>query len=292
MARGGIVFAWFCLIVCPVAMAARYGSGIVVDGSNDLFFADTGAGVWKIDGHGELSLIYKRRTEWIGMDSEGRFSNAQVDSYRRITPKGASPSLLVSNDHPIAISQGNLYFASSKSGGPLHIMRIQPDGDSFVVAKVPDNPRDAEKLRRVNGIGLGPDGSIYISGNHTIRRVTREGAVSTVVGPLKKLDGCTKAAGSPKSWRPYLRGLAVDAGGTVYAAASGCGEVLKIAPDGAMTTVLKAESPWSPTGVAISGGDLYVLEYRHGDTVGQTSPRVRKLAADGKVTVVGTVKPH
>jgi hypothetical protein len=77
-------------------------------------------------------------------------------------------------------------------------------------------------------------------------------------------------------------------------AASGCGALLKISPSGAITTILKADNPWSPTAVTLTGSDLYVLEYLH--TTGKNPrdwlPRVRKLAADGTVTVLATVTRH
>jgi len=36
---------------------------------------------------------------------------------------------------------------------------------------------------------------------------------------------------------------------------------VKITADGIVETVLKTERPWSPIGVAVQGGDVYVLEY-------------------------------
>jgi len=58
-----------------------------------------------------------------------------------------------------------------------------------------------------------------------------------------------------------LRGLAVDARGAVYVAATGCRCVVKLMPDGHVETILKADAPWSPTGVALRGDDVFVLEY-------------------------------
>ena len=47
----------------------------------------------------------------------------------------------------------------------------------------------------------------------------------------------------------------------MYAAATGCRRVVKINAGGKVETVLKAERPWSPTGVALHGDAIYVLEY-------------------------------
>ena len=50
--------------------------------------------------------------------------------------------------------------------------------------------------------------------------------------------------------------------------------------------MLKSEKPWSPTGVALRGKDLFVLEYSNIDKPEGWQPRVRKLGADGKVTIL------
>ena len=70
-----------------------------------------------------------------------------------------------------------------------------------------------------------------------------------------------------------------------------CRAVLKITADKKVTTVLQAMSPWSPTAVAVSGSDLYVLEYLHtaSDNRREWLPRVRKLSSDGRVVTVATI---
>jgi len=84
-----------------------------------------------------------------------------------------------------------------------------------------------------------------------------------------------------------LRGLAVDDKGMIYAAESGGRRVIKITPEGKVTAVLKADG-WIPTGVAVTGDEVYVLEF---DDAPPTvwRPRVRKLSADGKVTVLAEI---
>jgi sugar lactone lactonase YvrE len=90
---------------------------------------------------------------------------------------------------------------------------------------------------------------------------------------------------------PLLRGLGVDSRGNVYVAATSCHRVLKITPDGQVTSILKSERPWSPTGVAVSGEDIYVLEYTNanGPATEGWRPRVRKIARDNTVTTLATV---
>jgi hypothetical protein len=58
-----------------------------------------------------------------------------------------------------------------------------------------------------------------------------------------------------------------------------------------LDVVLKAEKPWSPTGVAVHGDNVYVLEYTNasGDNHDEWLPRVRKLDRNGKVTTIANI---
>lgn len=131
---------------------------------------------------------------------------------------------------------------------------------------------------------------MYYTENSAIRRITAQGRVSTVA-TIPALVGSSSIPGISADGRPFLRGLAVDARGAVYVAASGCGRVLRITPDGKVTTVIQLQSPWSPTAVALSGSDLYVLEYLHTAVESRREwlPRVRKIASDGTATIIATI---
>ena len=91
--------------------------------------------------------------------------------------------------------------------------------------------------------------------------------------------------------RPLLRGLDVDAGGTAYVAATGCGSVLRITPNGSVSILFQTEAPWSPTGVALFGNDVYVLEFlgAASDNRQEMIPRIRKIAPDGSTRIIATV---
>jgi DNA-binding beta-propeller fold protein YncE len=98
----------------------------------------------------------------------------------------------------------------------------------------------------------------------------------------------------PETMATYCRGLAVDPSGNIYIAATGTRSVLKITPAGKVSTILEATAPWSPTGVTIFRGEVYVLEYSDAPpskTEDRRSwiPRVRKIGVDGKVTILATI---
>ena len=65
---------------------------------------------------------------------------------------------------------------------------------------------------------------------------------------------------------------------------------MKITADGKVETVLKAERPWSPTGIAVQGDAIYVLEYPNqtDEKREEWVPRVRKVGRDGKTTTLVT----
>jgi hypothetical protein len=123
-----------------------------------------------------------------------------------------------------------------------------------------------------------------------IRKITMDGAISLIASLGK--GGASKPP--PETPAAYCRGLAVDSQGVVYVAATGSRSVLKIKPQGEVSTILTASGAWSPTGVAVFRGEVYVLEWRE-PAASQAEvrrawiPRVRKVGRDGKVTTLATV---
>ncbi len=270
-------------------LQANPGAGIVVDAHGQVFFTDTGAGIWKIDTGGKLTLVSKHIYRWIAIDKNGKFAAKRNPNWHRVEMGGDGAPMLGSNDRPIAVSgDGNLYHAACHYSGPLLIVREVPSRDSFVLADVPADGYTT-RMCPVDGVAVGPNGSVYFTELQTVTKVESTGS-HTVLARITDLPDCAPVAGIAEGWMPYLRGLDVGADGSVYVAASGCGQLLKIAPDGAVTAVLKSGAPWSPTAVAVAGSDLYVLEYLHAKTDKQSVPRVRKISADGSVSDVAIVK--
>ena len=237
----------------------------------------------------------------MALDVEGRFSRAKLPFFQRITPDGERPALVVADGgSPIAVCRdGNLYYLCGFSptepmnaGGPL-IGRMSPEGKLTVLA--PGLKETVEKLDGITGLAAGPDGQLYAACPSAVLEIGLDGTVSTLVHPVVVADcDVDFPDGNPNFPLPALRGLAVESDGTVYAAAVGCHRVVRITRDGKVEVVLKAERPWSPTGVALHGGDVYVLEYTNanGGPADGWTPRVRKLARDGRVTTLATLGPR
>ena len=92
----------------------------------------------------------------------------------------------------------------------------------------------------------------------------------------------------------YCRGLAVDSTGVIYVAATGSRSVLRISPQGKVTTLLEVTGHWTPTGVAIFNGEVYILEWHdvtreNLEVRSAWIPRVRKIRLDGRVVTLATV---
>lgn len=284
--RTVLAFAALCLLSIPVL--AHPGSGIAVDRSGQVYFLDTGSGPWKIDPQGKLTHLPGPRFHWMTIDENSRFASTHLPSgpLADISKVGTHPTLLLSSDYPIAMGEDrNMYYPSDSPDG-LRIMRMIPSAETSVLATLPATAKGPPQ--HINGITAGPDGSLYYTENDTIRRITAKGLVSTIATVPALVDG-PSIPGTDQ--HPYLRGLAVDAGGVMYVADNGDARVLKITPDGKVTTLLQLQSPWSPTAVALFGSDLYVLEFLHTarDVRRDWLPRVRKLAPDGTTTIIATV---
>jgi DNA-binding beta-propeller fold protein YncE len=279
------------LVVIGVAPAimGHPGSGIAVDRQGQVYFLDTGSGLWRIDRRGQVTHLSRTRFHWLAIDVDDCFANTQFPSgpLGEIIKVGTNPTVLLSSDYPIAIGKdGNLYYPSGGAGN-LRMMKMEPSGSSSVVVALPPMA-NGKPLPHIGGLVAGADGSLYYTEDGAVRRISARGQVDAVV--------TVQAAANPPSipaldQHPYLRGVALDARAAMYVADTGDARVLKITPNGQVTTLAQTKSPWAPTGIALFGSDIYVLEFLHtaSDVRREWLPRVRKISADGTATIIMTV---
>jgi len=277
------------LIVTSRQADAHPGSGIVVDPQGNVLFQDSAARtIWKVDPQGKVTSYYdKMGGHWMALDEEGKFARSKLKLIERITPDGFTPALIVADGGaPIAVNtDGCLYYGLSFSDTDkaiVGITKISPDGKQDKFA--PELGKAVEALG-VTGLTAGPDGTLYAACLTNIVKVKPDGTFTTLVESVDVKD-CDRDL--PNC---FLRGLGVDSRGTVYAAACGCRCVVKISPNGKVETFLKAERPWSPTGIAVRSDHVYVPEYTNAN--GHLSegwlPSVRKIGRDGSVTTLATI---
>jgi len=285
-----LIFAFLQMLISTIA-SAHPGSGIVVDKYGQVYFTDTGKGVWKIDANGKLTYLPASKFHWMTIDVIGYFAKSPKnfgEYFERVTPQTNKPALIMCSDFPLAVGKdGNIYYANTRPGS-TKIIRRTPDGKESVLTS-------NKIFEFISGIAAGADGSLYITeasnaNANTIRKITMDGTVSTIATYVGKSSKNLPLETVPS----YCRGLAVDSTGTIYVAATGSRSVLKITPQGKVTTILQSTSPWAPTGVAVFHGEVYVLEW-HDVTPENLEvrsawiPKVRKIGLDGKVTTLATV---
>lgn len=281
-----------CLLLGAIA-SSHPGSGIVVNKQGEIFFTDTGQGIWKIDKQGNLTYLPASLFHWIAIDEFGYFAESQKNFgewFERVTPENSKPVLITCSDFPLTVNRdGNIYYADTRQSS-ARVVRRKPDGTESILAR-------GEMFQNIAGISAGPDGSLYVTGAshvdaNTIRKITMDGTVSMFASDFVRRDRAIDPP--PETSVNYCRGLDVDSQGVVYVAATGSRRVLKITPQGEVKTILQASSPWSPTGVAVFHGEVYVLEWRDAppsrtEVRRAWIPRVRKVGRNGKITTLATV---
>jgi hypothetical protein len=253
-----IIIFTFLQILVSIFTSAHPGSGIVVDKFGQIYFTDTGKGVWKIETNGTLTYLPASEFHWMTIDMNGDFSESPKSFggyFERVTTQSTKPVLIMCSDFPLVVGKdGNIYYANTRPN-VSKIIRRTPEGKESVLAS-------NKIFKFISGISTDSNGSLYIteasnSNSNTIRKITMRGAVSIIATYAGK-----RSTDLPLETMPsYCRGLAVDSTGTVFVAATGSRSILKITPQDKVTTILQTANPWTPTGVAVFHGEVYVLEW-------------------------------
>ena len=238
-------------------------SGVAVDGSGNLYIADTSNGrIRKVDAAGVISTV------------------ARLSDPNSVAVDGA----------------GNLYIADTWR---QRIRKVDAAGVISTVAGAgtfgyggDGGPAVEARLIRPTGVAVDGAGNLYIadSWDQRIRKVDAAGVISTVAGD--GTDGYGGDGGPATAAQlNYPNSVAVDGAGNLYIADSGNGRIRKVDSAGVISTVAGdgrggyggdggpavAAELYSPKGVALDGaGNLYIA----------TGNRIRKVDAAGVITTV------
>ena len=283
--------------------AAHPASAIAVDERGRVYFTHAEKGVFRLDDGGKLTPISPSAMHWMAIDRSGAFAGSAEEFgewFGRVTPKGEKPALISCSDFPCVVGKdGNLFFAKMHG---LNIVRRTPEGKESVLASREKFGIDDKRPVGVNGIASGPDGAIYLvtlenvkgyegSGEHVVYAVAMDGSIRTLAKNFVT-EKLPEGQRHPEVRPEYCRGMAVDEKGNVYVAATGNRCVMKLTAKGQASVLLKTDKPWTPTGVDVFNGEVFVLE--HDDetpTEGRKWPlRVRRVDRDGVVTVLTALK--
>ena len=135
-----------------------------------------------------------------------------------------------------------------------------------------DGAATIARFNNPTGVATDGVGNVYVADNfnHTIRKVTPAGTVTTVAG-LPGVNGAADGIGSAARFN-FPFGVAIDSAGSVYVADEANHKIRKITSGGAVTTLAGSDSGSVngtggaakfnfPLGVAVdSAGSVYVAD--------------------------------
>jgi DNA-binding beta-propeller fold protein YncE len=197
--------------------------------------------------------------------------------------------------HPLGVAvdgEGSFIIADS---GNDRVRKITPDGTVSTLAGgesagFADGAGAAAQFNHPLGVAVDGEGSIIITdqGNHRLRKITRDGTVSTLAGSGSR--GFEDGAGTAAQFnRPD--GVAVDGEGSIIITDEDNHCVRKITPDGTVSTLAgsgnegfadgagAAAQFCCPVGVAVDGeGSIIIAD--------AGNQRVRKITRDGTVSTL------
>ncbi|WP_395748466.1 NHL repeat-containing protein [Prosthecobacter sp.] len=205
--------------------AARFKSpvGMAVDQNGVIYVADTGNHtIRKITSAGVVTTLAGQAGITGSIDNTG--SLARFNS-----PSGVAVD-----------SSGNVYVADTSNDT---IRMITSAGVVTTLAGLAqhngstDGTGSAARFNSPGGVAVDSSGNVYVAdtGNHTIRRVTSGGVVTTVAG-TSGLNGSLDGTGSAARFKAP-NGVAVDSSGTLYVADTQNQTIRKITTGGVVTTI-------------------------------------------------------
>jgi hypothetical protein len=196
---------------------------------------------------------------------------------------------------------GNIYVADEQNHA---IRKISPSGDvstfagTLGVAGSNDDAGVNARFNRPLGVAFDGAGNLYVadSRNHTIRKITPDGAVGTLAG-LAGVLGTNDGVGSNARFNTPFS-VAVDAQTNVYVADTFNNTIRKITPDGMVSTLAGqagisgtnngtgSQATFSvPEGIAVDpDGNVFVTD--------DANSAIRKITPDGVVTTFAGQVAH
>ncbi|MBI2927853.1 MAG: hypothetical protein HYY24_19345 [Verrucomicrobia bacterium] len=166
------------------------------------------------------------------------------------------------------------------------------DPDGIPLGGYADGSGSTARFNGPSGVAVDSAGNAYVADtyNHTIRKITRDGVVTTLAGSASQIGGADGSGSAAHFNRPT--GVAVDSNGNVYVADSANSTIRKVTPAGVVTTLAgslglggsadgtgRAARFSGPEGVAVdSAGNVYVAD--------NSNSTIRKITPGGVVTTL------
>lgn len=286
---------------------AHPGWGLVVDSKGSVFFCDVNRNsIWKVDQWGKVArFVAGKHSHALAIDSKDNIYGEHVEydsrndrwlTHRWMADPNGRVSVVDSKTaanffHPVD-HRGNTYlFISDAHKRTAFVRKETSKGDMVLFVGEQWGDLDGKgrraQFRNFGPAVLGSDSALYVASGGIIRRITTDGAVTT-------LAGAREGFGDPDEPRASgFLGIACDNERNIYGAHWEKKIVIRIDRDGNVKTILDSGTFWSPSGVLVKGNDLYVLEHRAGVTgllekAGFGGPRVTRVSKNGTITLIGS----
>jgi sugar lactone lactonase YvrE len=180
------------------------------------------------------------------------------------------------------------------------ILRIATDRKMSIVAGSAgdagseDGVGSAARFNAPDGLAIDGSSNLFVSDrkNHTIRKITAAGVVTTLAGS-PGIKGSADGAAAARFYHPG--GISLDAIGNLFVAEMCNDTIRRVTPDGIVSTVAGRAAPGQirlcnsaaavgmPAALAVDGGGNIYYVQRMGRVI-------RKLTPDGAITTVGGVE--
>ena len=259
----------------------NHPNAVAADSAGNLYVADTeNSTVRMVSADGYVSTLAGLAGNYGSADGSGA-------SARFYGPQGIA-----------ADSAGQLYVADTANGT---IRRVTPAGAVSTFAGAPGNFNSFDgtgtnaQFFHPEAVAADPGGNLYVADtwNHTIRKITPAGLVSTLAGLAGNFGSADGTNSKARFYRPA--GIAVDGATNLFVADMFNHTLRKITSAGKVTTIAGMAGVWGsadgtnnaarfylPQGISVAAnGDLLVA-----DSGNQT---LRRVSPDGTNWVVSTV---
>jgi len=262
----------------------NYPRGVAVDGSGNVFVADTG--------NSTLRELTPTGPTVVTSTIAGSVNTCATDDGIGTAAHFCAPAGLT-------MGGSTLYLADASHNV---IRKVTPQGSTFEVSTIAGSPGYAgvddgsgptARFTGPYGISVAPSGDLYVAdtGNHIVRTVTTPAGMVTTFAGSVPVTGNTDGTGAGARFSSPLA-LASDGQGSFYVADAGNHAIRKVTSTGVVSTF--AGSPGNagsndgaaatarfnyPTGVAVDGaGNLYVAD--------AGNHTIRKVTSSGMVSTL------
>ncbi len=247
-----------------VALAARFyrPGGVAVDAGGNVFVADSyNNAIRKITSSGVVSTF----AGTAGVSSGSTDGTGSAARFSR--PNGVAVDV---NGNVFVADYNNHTIRKITSAGVVSTF-----AGAAGVRGSTDGAGDVARFSSPANVAVDAGGNVLVAdyGNHTIRKITSSGVVSTLAGTAGNAGDVDDAGAAARFSRPY--GIAVDTGGNVFVGDYNNHKIRKITPAGVVSTLAGSAAGYGstdgtgaaakfsyPTGVSVDGaGNVFVADY-------------------------------